>query len=832
MFKEFRNLRRKPDRLTGFPDLLNYAAFIDPGILLLKDGSLLAGWRYNGPDLNSASPEEMTALAHQVNTGLARLGDGWMMNVDLVRQPSIGYPETAPFPDPVTALIDHERRLHYTQEGNHFESRFALTLTWTPPTEMQSRAAALLFQDRRATDWEEMLDVFRRSLIEHEDALSARLLMQRMDEAELVSHLNSCITGRHDPVRPPAEGTFVDVLLGNHEFHTGFQPMLDDHHIRPIGLTGLPLHSWPEVVTFLDELAIPFRWSTRFIFLDPAEAERALRTQRRNWFQKRHGLSGMIKQVLSNGAAQSFENRDALAMAEDADDALGEASSNRVRFGYYTSVIILMDDSRLVAESNAREIAKQLQHHGFPAVIEHVNANEAYLGSLPGHGYRNLRRPLIHTRNLADLMPTTNAWPGEEINPCPLFPENSPPLCYAATTGSTPFRLNLHVGDVGHTLIFGPTGSGKSTLLGVLIAQFFRYPNAQVFCFDKGRSAFVLTKAAGGDHYDLGESDISFCPLAKVNDDNERMWAQDWLETLLNLQGVTLLPPNRKAIWRALQLLGDSRSDARTITDLIRLLQDQPLRDGLDFYSLHGPMGRFLDADNDALGTSRFQTFEIEALMAMGEKVLLPVLTYIFHRIDQRLDGRPTLIVLDEAWVMLANGAFGAKIEDWLRTLRKKNAAVVLSTQSLVEVANSPQRDVILESCPTKVLLPNPEAQNPPTAELYRKFGLTSRQIEMLSLAVPKRHYYYLSPAGRRLFDLALGEATLAFIGSGSKPDLLQARQLMVQHGRSWAAEWLRARDLDDWADFLDKLSQQNGPHIHRNGVVDPEGYSHESIIA
>ena len=326
MFREFRNLRCKSDRLGGFPDLLNYAALIDPGVILLKDGSLLAGWRYSGPDLNSASPEEMTALVHQVNAGLARLGEGWMMNVDLIRKPSIDYPESRDFPDPVTALIDHERRLHYTAEGNHFESRFALTLAWTPPTEMQSRAASLLFQGRRATDWEETLDLFRRSLTEHEDALSARLQLQRMDDVALLSHLNSCISARHDPIGPPAEGDYLDVLLGNHEFHAGFQPMLDDLHIRPIGLTGLPLHSWPEVIAFLDELAIPYRWSTRFIFLDPAEAEHALRIQRRNWFQKRHGLGGMIKQVFSNGASQSFENKDALAMAEDADDALAEAS--------------------------------------------------------------------------------------------------------------------------------------------------------------------------------------------------------------------------------------------------------------------------------------------------------------------------------------------------------------------------------------------------------------------------------------------------------------------------------------------------------------------------
>ena len=806
LLREFRNLRRKRDPALGFSDLLNYAALVYSGVILLKDGSLLAGWRYTGPDLNSAGAEELTALSHQVNSALAGLGDGWAMNVNLIRHASAGYPERGALPDPVTALIDEERRRHYTAEGRHFESALALTLTWTPPTEMQSRAAGFLFESAaRSTNWERTLEFFKTSLAEYEDALSARLALSRMDDAALLAHLNACITGRHDPIRPPEDGSYLDVLLGCHEFHAGFRPMLDDLHIRPISIAGFPLASWPEVTAFLDELALPYRWSTRFIFLDPAEAERALKIQRRNWFQKRHGLGGMIKQVFSNGAAQSFENRDAVAMAHDADEALAEASSCRVRFGYYTSAIIVTGEDAVVADANAREIAKQLQHHGFSALIEHVNANEAWLGSLPSHGYRNVRRPLIHTRNLADLIPTTSAWAGEEFNPCPFYPENSPPLIYAATTGSTPFRLNLHVGDVGHTLIFGPTGSGKSTLLGLLVAQFFRYPDAQVFCFDKGLSALVLAAASGGRHYDLGESEIAFCPLARVNDESERTWAVEWLEMLLALQGVAILPQHRKALWRALELLGESEPDARTITDLIRLLQDQTLRDGLNFYSVHGPMGRFLDADRDGIEESRFITFEIEALMAMGEKILLPVLTYLFHRIDGRLDGRPTLLVLDEAWVMLANGTFGAKVEEWLRTLRKKNAAVVLATQSLTEVANSPIRDVILESCPTKILLPNPEAQNPATSELYRKFGLTDRQIEIVATAVPKRQYYYLSPAGRRLFDLGLGPATLAFIGAGSKADIIEARRLIASHGRSWPIEWLRARSLIEWGEQLAK---------------------------
>ena len=256
------------------------------------------------------------------------------------------------------------------------------------------------------------------------------------------------------------------------------------------------------------------------------------------------------------------------------------------------------------------------------------------------------------------------------------------------------------------------------------------------------------------------------------------------------------------------------------------------MRDGLAAFSLAGPLGRFVDADHDVLLEGRFVTFELETLMAMGPKVVVPVATYLFHRIDQRLDGRPTLIILDEAWIMLTNSVFGAKIEEWLRTLRKKNAAVVLATQSLSEIANSPHRDVILESCPTKLYLPNPEATSNATLETYRRFGLSDRQVEIIADATPKRHYYYVSPLGRRLFQFSLGAAALAFIGAGSKDDILAARQMIEQHGARWTVEWLRARGLHDWAEYLDRLNRHvekptdailnvNGiPPFHTNGKI------------
>ena len=177
-------------------------------------------------------------------------------------------------------------------------------------------------------------------------------------------------------------------------------------------------------------------------------------------------------------------------MARQAEDAITDANSALVTFGYYTPVIVLRGESPKRVLEQARLVASEVRRDGFSARIESVNALEAWLGSLPGHIAPNVRRPLIHSLNLADLLPLSSLWPGLAANPSPLFPQDSPPLLFGAAAGATPFRLNLHVSDVGHTLIFGPTGAGKSTLLAIIAAQFLRYPSAKVTTFDKGRSSW------------------------------------------------------------------------------------------------------------------------------------------------------------------------------------------------------------------------------------------------------------------------------------------------------------------------------------------------------
>ena len=272
------------------------------------------------------------------------------------------------------------------------------------------------------------------------------------------------------------------------------------------------------------------------------------------------------------------------------------------------------------------------------------------------------------------------------------------------------------------------------------------------------------------------------------------------------LLGIT---PFRKALTpRGWLLLGASPS--RTLTDLVHTLQEHELRAGLSHYTLAGALGDLLDGSVDSLGAGPFQVLEIGRLMQLGDKALVPILLYLFHRIEQRLhEERPSLLVIEEAWVTALNSVFGQAVEAWLRTLRKRNTAVVFVSQSVADVVGSTRRDIILESCPTKIFLPNAEAETEPARRLYQSLGLGTRQIRMIATAIPKRQYYYTSPLGRRLITLGLGPAALSFVGMAGREARVRIESMMAAHGATWPAHWLRARGLPAAADTWQRCADE-----------------------
>lgn len=794
----------------SFSDLVPYAALVENGVILLKDGSLMAGWYFAGPDSESSTDFERNEVSRRINAILARLGSGWMIQVEAVRVPTTAYParEACRFPDPVSRAIDDERRARFERESGHFESRHAMILTWRSASPRKAGLARFVYADnesRTVSFVDTTLDFFHTSIREIEQYLAGVLSIRRMvtrevTEAsgfrvahydELFQFIRFTLTGENHPVRLPAIPMYLD-WLAVAEFHHGLGPLVDHRRLAIVAIDGLPAESAPGILNALDLMPLTYRWSSRFMFLDEHEARERLERTRKKWQQKVRPFLDQLFQTASRSLDQ-----DAAAMVAETEDAIAEAASGLVAFGYYTAVIVLFDEDEVALRDKAEAVRRLVQSEGFGARIETLNATEAFLGSLPGNWYSNVREPLISTRNLADLIPLNSVWSGDEIAPCPFYPEGSPPLMQVAS-GSTPFRLNLHVDDVGHTLVFGPTGSGKSTLLALIAAQFRRYDGAQVFAFDKGGSMLPLTLAVGGDHYDIGagagEGALAFCPLSELSSEADRAWASEWIETLIVLQGVTVTPDHRNAVSRQIELMAAARG--RSLSDFVSGVQMREIKDALHAYTVDGPMGQLLDAETDGLALGAFQTFEIEELMTMGERNLVPVLLYLFRRIEKRLTGAPSLIILDEAWLMLGHPAFRDKIREWLKVLRKANCAVILATQSISDAERSGIIDVLKESCPTKICLPNGAAREPGTREFYERIGFNERQIEIVATAVPKREYYAVSPIGRRLFDMALGPLTLAFVGASGKTDLATIRSLHAEYGAAWPRHWLQQRGV------------------------------------
>ena len=793
----------------SFVDLLNYAAIVRDGVVLCKDGSLVGGFLYRGPDVASAVAEERNALSGRINAILSRLGTGYTLHVDAFRQRSREYPAASDssFPDTVSQRIDEERRVAFEREGNHFESTYALFITFHPPRKDERRLSRALFKGgaHEEVSDNEIIERFNDTLRELERELSGVLLVSRLGIEtkskecpplvvdNLVSLINSCITGRNHPVLLPPCGMYLDSLLAGDDFCAGVMPRLGNDYLGVVSIAGLPPWSSPQMLSVLDAIQGEYRWNTRFIFLDPQDAMGEMKKYRRKWQQRVRGFSDQVFQT-----SRGVLDRDALSMVEESEHAMALAVSRAVTYGFYTSTIIMRHhDSRILRDSLDGVVAI-INGAGFQGRCESLNTVEAFLGSLPGHTVENVRRPLISSQNLADLLPLTSLWAGRQECPCPFFPPGSPPLMVTKSEGSTPFRLNLHVGDVGHTLIFGPTGSGKSTLLSMVVAQFFRYENAQVFCFEKGGSMLPLVRALRGNHFDLcrEQQRVEMCPLEfAAHTDGAFLKALQWLETIINLQNVTLTPTQRTRLTEALQRLVRSRS--YSLHDLRMELQDVELREALSFYVGDGPAASLLDGEKNTIEFGNFQVFELESLMSLGEGVVLPVLLYLFDAIERQLTGAPSLIVVDEAWLVLGHAAFRDKLREWFKVLRKANCAVVLATQSLSDASRSGIFDVLLESCPTKILLPNPVAKTPVASDFYRSIGLNDRELSVISEeAQPKRHYYVISPEGKRLFELDLGPLAMSLCGASGKSDLSRIQELFRENGEQWVENWLSERGV------------------------------------
>ena len=546
-----REYRHSADRLA---DHLPWAALVAPGVVLNKDGSFQRTLRFRGPDLESATEAELVGACARLNNVLRRFGSGWALFFEAERFEAPGYPESS-FPDAASWLVDQERRAHFEERAAndnflaaandnfrtwrrvHYESAYYLTLLYLPPADQVARAEGALLERAEPTkgrDWRQELGGFVAETERVRDLLAGFMPeIEPLDDEATLTYLHGTVSTRRHRVAAPETPIYLDAILADVPLSGGIEPMLGDKHLRSVTVLGFPNMTHPGILDALNHQDFGYRWATRFIALDKTAATKVLTGIRRRWFNKRKSISALLREVLYNQPVQLYDS-DADNKVVDADLALQALGGDHVSFGYLTTTITVMDADRERAEEKRRAVERIVNGAGFTCIRESVNAVEAWLGSLPGHVYANVRQPIVHTLNLAHLVPLSSVWAGPARNDH----LDGPPLFHAETSGSTPFRFSTHVGDVGHLLIVGPTGAGKSVLLALLALQFRRYQGSRVTIFDKGNSARAATLAMGGAHHALGAGgSLAFQPLRRIDDLAERAWAAEWIGDLLFTQG-------------------------------------------------------------------------------------------------------------------------------------------------------------------------------------------------------------------------------------------------------------------------------------------------------
>lgn len=831
------------ERPSQLADHLTYAVLPFDAyrhVMVGKDSSFMCCIRYRGPDMESITVDEMDTFQANVNDILMRMGDDWGQHWDAWRKKTEEY-HTTEWNNAGSFLFDKEREGHAKQLGAQFETEWSLTLTFLPPSDRVTVFEMMLEEPEDDETPEDRIREKQVQAIEYFDQMTTQicdLMKSRMGQdnvrflegAEIITYLRGPIHNDDTPVDLPEVPMFLDVLIGNREVSPGTTVGLgyeqDDlgvarpqEYVSTVAIRGWPRMTKGNLLERLNNLNIEYRWVTRALPLSKQSSIACVTEIMDRWGAQRKGIRAIIAERIFDTPA---EREEPMAVANHIDSAvaLRSVSENSVNMAFVTPVINVYGKTKAESRRKARMVMGALSSEGFVCQIETFNAFEAWLGSLPGQCYPNVRQAPINTMNLAHIAPLAGVWAGYHWNEH----LKAEPLMRAFTNGSTPFRVSFHHGDVGHVRIYGPNGAGKSVLMSSVAYQWFRYEGARIFAFDKDRSIRACTLFCGGKFHELGERGsrgIGFQPLANIDQPDELTWARDWLVDLYRAKNVEITTDDEDRIYTTLVKLSKRLPHERNLKLFQAVINVAKLKMGINDYVEGGAYGHLLDADTNELTPHHFHAFEMGALMK--SPALVPVLTYLFRWINNQIDenSTPTLILLDESWLYLKNTLFATQLEEWLKTLRKKNASVIFATQSLGDVTGSIVEKAAHDNCFTKIYLPNPAAMegvNDPEGRgnyhTYLSHNLNPRQIANIAGGIMKREYYYVSDKGVRMFELGLGDLGIALAGSSAPTDHLLMDAILDEFGQErvlpaflvakelhWAAEMIEPGASDRYPD-------------------------------
>jgi type IV secretion system protein TrbE len=756
-------------------DHVNLFGFVDDHAFLTKSGDLGVVIAVQGVDYECLTIDEIDLFAKRLESAFKSFDEHFRVYQYLFKrnhETVLAQRYTNPI---VNAAI--ESRLAYLKgksdslywlavyyvivfEGQKTQSSLMGTFRRSSATLTRAAAASLSTKKRVVLQEDEisrMLAILAQKvssfLLQIDDFLPARLLPK--DEAFLVmkrllnfaplklenAHL------KHD--------VFLDYYLcdSHLECHRGFL-RIDDYFVKVLTLKEPSAQSLPLIFRKLLEVEANFFITTEWRKEEPDKTRGRIHSRRRHFHNTKRSLVSYFGSSEAAANPQEILIDDSKeAQVRDLGEALKELEIKGHYFGEFSLTVVVYDLDLAKVETACAEFYKVFHVHDAQLYDERYNLLNAYLATIPGNRSFNLRRMLITNANYADYSFFFTLHTGERRNQH-LGTEY---LAVLETNHKTPYFLNLHHRDVAHTVILGRTGSGKSFLLNFLITNLQKY-DPYTFIFDLGGSFGSLTRLFGGSYLCAGieSRDFTINPFSLAPEKRNLDFLTLFLRVLMESQeDGRLTAAHERELYEQVQNLyelGDAAlHNLSTLGNTLR----RELDGRLYRWKQGGQFGFVFDNAEDTISFSRFQCFDFQSMREYPQ-VLEPLLFYILHRADAIIRNPKLTHVfkaffIDEAWVFLKNPSIRAYIVEALKTWRKHNAALVLSTQSLDELRRSDILDIILESCVTKIFLANPDMDR----DLYRQhFHLNDNEIELITGLIPKRQMLVKNPDVAKVANL------------------------------------------------------------------------------
>ncbi|HEV2418039.1 MAG TPA: DUF87 domain-containing protein [Terriglobia bacterium] len=534
---------------------------------------------------------------------------------------------------------------------------------------------------------------------------------------------------------------------------------LDNHFVKVLTLKEPSAQTFPLIFKKLLEVEANYYVVTEWKKQLPDKSRSLIHSRRRHFHNTKRSLMSHL--TLSDHPERTDDiliDDSKEAQVRDLGMALKELELNGNYFGEFSLTVVIYDLDLATVERACSDFYKIFSVSDATLYEERYNLLNAYLATVPGNYAFNLRKMLILNTNYADYSFLFTLHCGEPRNQH-LQQEY---LAVLETNHKTPYYLNLHHRDVAHTMILGKTGAGKSFLLNFLITNLQKY-DIYTFIFDLGGSFESLTQLFQGAYVRIGMNSPDFkinpfsLPPTKQNLDFLALFVKVLAESNA---AERLNASEDQDLYQQIENLYEIEPELRTLTVLANTLS-RSLASRLQKWTTGGQFGFLFDNSNDTITFSKFQCFDFQG-MDHYPQVLEPLLFYILHRANEVICDRAITHIfksffIDEAWVFFRNPAVRTYIVEAMKTWRKQNAAMVLSTQSLDELRKSEICDVIIESCPTKIFLANPDMDR----DLYqRQFHLNNNEIELIQTLIPKRQMLIKNPDIAKVANLEVDPKT------------------------------------------------------------------------